>query len=62
MTLMTHFNLEIHQMDVKIVYLNGNINETIYMVQSKNSDLEYFKDMVCKLKKSIYGLKQPFRQ
>ena len=43
-------------MDVKTTFLNGNIRETIYMVQP-----EYFvsgdsKTMVCKLKKSIYGL------
>ena len=32
MASITHFNLELHQMDVKTVFLNGNIDETIYMV------------------------------
>ncbi|KAL6330825.1 hypothetical protein AAG906_009253 [Vitis piasezkii] len=36
MTLVTHYDLELHQMDVKTVFLNGNIDETIYMVQSEN--------------------------
>ena len=36
MTLVAHFDLELHQMDVKTIFLNGNIDETIYMVQPKN--------------------------
>ncbi|RDX65991.1 Copia protein, partial [Mucuna pruriens] len=36
MTLVTHFNVELHQMDVKIVFLNGDIDETIYIMQLKN--------------------------
>ncbi|WJZ88075.1 hypothetical protein VitviT2T_007407 [Vitis vinifera] len=49
-------------MDVKTVFLNGNINETIYMVQPKNFESNNSKQLVCKLKKSIYGLKQASRQ
>ena len=44
-------------MDVKTVFLNGNIEETIYMVQPENCVFGDLKKMVCKLKKSIYGLK-----
>lgn len=33
MALMVHFNLELHQMNVKTMFLNGDIDETIYMVQ-----------------------------
>ena len=36
MALVAHFDLELHQMDVKTVFLNGDIDETIYMVQPKN--------------------------
>jgi len=36
-------------MDVKIVFLNGDIIETIYMMQPKNFVLENSKDMICKL-------------
>ncbi|KAL6315384.1 hypothetical protein AAG906_000494 [Vitis piasezkii] len=50
MALVAHYDLELHQMDVKTAFLNGDINETIYM------------NMVCKLTKSIYGLKQASRQ
>ena len=57
MALVTHFDLELHQMDVKIVFLNGDIDETIYMVQPKNFVSDDSKKMVCKLKKSIYELK-----
>ena len=36
MALMAHFYLELHQMNVKTTFLNGNIDETIYMMQSEN--------------------------
>ena len=62
MTLMAHFDLELHQMDVKTVFLNGNIDETIYMVQLENFVFGDPKSMVCKLKKSIYALKQASRE
>ncbi|CAJ2644109.1 unnamed protein product [Trifolium pratense] len=62
MALVAHFDLELHQMDVKTVFLNGNIEETIYMVQPENFVSGDPKSVVCKLKKSIYGLKQASRQ
>ena len=58
MALVSHFNLELHHMDVKTTLLNGDIDETIYMVYQENFVLGDAKQMVCKLKKSIYGLKQ----
>ena len=58
MALVAHFDLELHQMDVKTAFLNGNIDETIYMVQPENFVSGDLKSMVCKLKKSIYGIKQ----
>ena len=33
---MVHLNLELYQMDVKTVFLNGDIDETIYIAQSEN--------------------------
>ncbi|KAK7276201.1 hypothetical protein RIF29_17337 [Crotalaria pallida] len=62
MALVAHFDLELHQMDVKTAFLNGDIDETIYMVQPENFVIGDAKKMVCKLKKSIYGLKQASRQ
>ena len=58
MTLVAHFDLELHQMDIKIVFLDCNIDETIYMVQPENFVSGDPKSMICKLKKFIYGLKQ----
>ena len=62
MALVAHFDLELHQMDVKIVFLNGDIDETIYIVQPENFVSGDTKRMVFKLKKSIYGLKQVSHQ
>ena len=60
--LVTHFDLELYQMDVKTAFLNGDIDETIYMVQPENFVSGEPKNMVFKLTKSIYGLKQASRQ
>ena len=49
-------------MDVKITLLTGDIEETIYMVQPENFESKKSKHLVCKLKKSIYGLKQASHQ
>jgi len=62
MTLVAHFDLELHHMDVKMTFLNGDIEEMIYMVQPENFMLGNLKYMVCKLKKFIYDLKQASRQ
>ena len=45
-------------MDVKTTFLNDDIKEMIYMVQLENFEYNDSKHLVCKLKKSIYGLKQ----
>ena len=58
MTLIAHFDLELHQMDVKTAFLNKKIDETIYMEKPKNFVIRDSKSMVYKLKKSLYGLKQ----
>ena len=49
MELVAYFDLELHQMDTKIVFLNGNIDKTIYMVQPENFVSGDPKKMVCKL-------------
>ena len=58
MTLVTHFDLKLHQIDVNIAFLNEEIDETIYMEHPKNFVIGDSKSIVCKLKKSLYGLKQ----
>jgi hypothetical protein len=49
-------NMHLHQMDVKTAFLNGKLDEDIYMTQPPG----YVKGpgMVCKLHRSLYGLKQ----
>lgn len=49
----------VHHFDAKTAFLNGNLNETIYMKQPQGFDGDHSK--VCLLKKSIYGLKQAAR-
>ncbi len=51
-------DLEIHQMDVKTAFLNGELEEDIYMDQPQGFVQDGKEDLVCKLKKSLYGLKQ----
>ena len=51
-------NLEVHQMDVKTAFLNGDIDEEIYMEQPEGFVVPGQERKVCKLVKSIYGLKQ----
>ena len=57
MALVAYFDLELHQMDVKTAFLNGEIDETIYIEQLENFLTGDLKSMVCKSKKSLYGLK-----
>ena len=51
-------NLEIHQMDVKIAFLNGDLNEEIYMDQPEGFISLGQEKKVCRLVKSLYGLKR----
>ncbi|RVW34949.1 Retrovirus-related Pol polyprotein from transposon TNT 1-94 [Vitis vinifera] len=54
MTLVTHYDLELHQMDVKTAFLNGNIDETIYMVQLENFESNDSKQLENIVDQCIY--------
>ena len=53
---------EIEAMDVKTAFLNGDLDEEIYMEQPEGWVVPGKEDYVCLLKKAIYGLKQASRQ
>nr|GEW57374.1 retrotransposon protein, putative, Ty1-copia subclass [Tanacetum cinerariifolium] len=57
-----YYDYEIWQMDVKIAFLNGYLNEEVYMEQPEGFVNPKYPNRVCKLKRSIYGLKQASRQ
>jgi transposase InsO family protein len=54
-------DLEVHQMDVAAAYLNGDLEEEIYMRQPEGFEEHGKAHLVCRLRKSIYGLKQAGR-
>ena len=60
--LVAHFDLELQHMDVKITFLNGYLEEEVYMKQVEGFSSSNGEHIVCKLKKSIYGLKQASHQ
>ena len=53
---------KLHQMDVKSAFLNGYIDEEIYVSQPSGFEDHKHPDHVFRLKKALYGLKQAPRQ
>jgi hypothetical protein len=56
------YGLIVHQMDVKTAFLNGELEEEIYMDQPDGFIADGQENKVCKLLKSLYGLKQAPKQ
>ena len=52
------YDYEIWQMDGKMAFLNGNLTEDVYMIQPEGFADPKNAGKICKLQKSIYGLKQ----
>ena len=61
LAIVAYYDYEIWQMDVKTVFLNGNIEEELYMVQPEGFVDPKDDGKVCKLQRSIYGSKQASR-
>jgi hypothetical protein len=51
-------NVKVYHMDVKSTFLNGELEEEVYIEQPEGFQLSENTDYVCKLKKVLYGLKQ----
>jgi len=51
-------DLEIEQLNVKTAFLHGDLEEEIYMKQSKGFEVVGKRNFVCQLHESLYGLKQ----
>jgi hypothetical protein len=62
LSLAASHGLIVHQMDVKTAFLNGELDEEIYMEQPDGFVVKGQEGMVCKLLKSLYGLKQAPKQ
>ena len=61
MALSVQYGFQLHHVDIKTAFLNGDAEEEVYMKQPKVFATEGKEDYVCKLKKSLYGLKQSSR-
>jgi hypothetical protein len=57
MVLVAYYDLELYQMDIKTVFLNGDLLKNVYMAQPKGFAVKGKEHMGCHLRKFIYGLK-----
>ena len=58
LALEAQFNMELVQMDMKTAFLHGDLEEEIYITQPDGFKVAGKENWVCKLNKSLYGLKQ----
>ena len=54
----SHKKFNVYEMDVMLAFINGDLEEEVYMEQPEGFQLTDNSDHVCKLKKALYGLKQ----
>ena len=63
LVLVAQFDWNLEQMDVTTAFLHGELKEDIYMNQPQGFEVSKGEsELVCKLRKSLYGLKQSPRQ
>ena len=58
LVLTAHYNLEVHQMNVKSVFLYRNLDEKIYLNLFNSFQDESNEDVICRFLKFLYNLKQ----
>ena len=51
-------DLKLHQLNITTTFLNGELNEDIYMKQPEGFEVKGKDHLICKLNRSLYGLKQ----
>lgn len=56
MSLTAHEDWELHQVDIVGVYLQGDLDEEIYVEVSKGVNIEGKEGLCWRLRKSLYGL------
>ena len=59
--IVAHYDYNIWQVDVKITFLNDNLEEEVHIIQHKGFMFKESLNKVCKLLRFIYGLKQASR-
>ena len=62
LAIVAYNDYEIWQMDVKTTFLNGSLEEDVYMTQPEGFIIPNEAKRICKLDKSIYGLRQASRR
>ena len=55
-------NLHLEQLDLKMTFLHGNLEEDFYMIQPEGFTVQGQENLVYNLRKSLYDLKQAPRQ
>jgi hypothetical protein len=58
MAIVAKMGWKLHRMDIKTAFLNGVIEEEVYVEQPQEFETHESQTHVCRLKKALYGLKQ----
>ena len=62
LNIVASMDAEVEQLDVKTAFLHGDLEEEIYMQQPQGFVKKGKENLVCRLRKSLYGLNQAPRQ